>query len=272
VIAQEIFGVQSTSAPWPTATPRRATVTIAPCLYDRIRRGIELGYSEKKYRKDAAIACRSRKTRRWSISPRPSTSSQHAGRVAVSATAGRHARLLAACELPVACAVSYYGGQIKDHLAKSPRGGDVSLRRERSLHPPADIEKIRAADPNGRVPPLPGGSRFNCEERAQRTTPPARNWRASARSRSSSRNWRRNDQAQAIRSCGRARLHRGAWRAADSGQTTEIRNPALGELLGAVPNMGAAETRRAIEARRRHAGWAKKTAGERAKIMRSGST
>jgi succinate-semialdehyde dehydrogenase/glutarate-semialdehyde dehydrogenase len=61
----------------------------------------------------------------------------------------------------------------------------------------------------------------------------------------------------------------GAWAAADSGQTTEIRNPATGEVLGSVPHMGAAETRRAIEAA--HAAmpaWAKKTAGERAKIMR----
>jgi succinate-semialdehyde dehydrogenase/glutarate-semialdehyde dehydrogenase len=62
----------------------------------------------------------------------------------------------------------------------------------------------------------------------------------------------------------------GQWLAADSGLTTEIRNPANGERLGAVPDMGAAETRRAIDAA--HAalpGWAKKTAGERARIMRA---
>jgi succinate-semialdehyde dehydrogenase/glutarate-semialdehyde dehydrogenase len=61
----------------------------------------------------------------------------------------------------------------------------------------------------------------------------------------------------------------GAWTASDSGQTTAIRNPANGEVLGSVPHMGAAETRRAIAAA--HAAmpaWAKKTAGERAKIMR----
>jgi succinate-semialdehyde dehydrogenase / glutarate-semialdehyde dehydrogenase len=61
----------------------------------------------------------------------------------------------------------------------------------------------------------------------------------------------------------------GGWAAADSGLTTEIRNPATGERLGAVPLMAAAETRRAIEAA--HAAmpaWARKTAAERAKIMR----
>src|SRR5687767_13543846 len=61
----------------------------------------------------------------------------------------------------------------------------------------------------------------------------------------------------------------GRWSAADSGQTTGIRNPATSEVLGNVPHMGAAETRRAIEAA--HAAmpaWTKKTAAERAKIMR----
>ena len=61
----------------------------------------------------------------------------------------------------------------------------------------------------------------------------------------------------------------GAWAPADSAQTTEIRNPATGEVLGAVPHMGAAETRRAIEAAHTAMpAWAKKTAAERAKIMR----
>ena len=61
----------------------------------------------------------------------------------------------------------------------------------------------------------------------------------------------------------------GQWIASDSGLTTEIRNPASGEVLGTVPDMGAAETRRAIDAA--HAalpGWSKKTAAERARLMR----
>jgi acyl-CoA reductase-like NAD-dependent aldehyde dehydrogenase len=61
----------------------------------------------------------------------------------------------------------------------------------------------------------------------------------------------------------------GAWTPGGSGQTTEILNPANRKSLGVVPNMGAAEARRAIEAA--HAAlpaWSKKTAGERAKIMR----
>ncbi len=61
----------------------------------------------------------------------------------------------------------------------------------------------------------------------------------------------------------------GQWRDADDGATEDVNNPATGEKLGTVPNMGAAEARRAIEAA--HAAmpaWARKTAGERARILR----
>jgi succinate-semialdehyde dehydrogenase/glutarate-semialdehyde dehydrogenase len=61
----------------------------------------------------------------------------------------------------------------------------------------------------------------------------------------------------------------GEWVGADSGATVEVRNPATGEVLGTVPKMGAAETRRAIEgAARALPAWAKKTAKERAQILR----
>ena len=40
----------------------------------------------------------------------------------------------------------------------------------------------------------------------------------------------------------------GEWQDAQSGATFEVRNTATGQVLAAVPRMGAAETRRAIEA------------------------
>ncbi len=61
----------------------------------------------------------------------------------------------------------------------------------------------------------------------------------------------------------------GEWRDADGGGTRPVLNPANGETLGTVPDMGAAETRRAIDAA--HAAfpqWARKTAKERAQVLR----
>ncbi|AJX35770.1 NADP-dependent succinate-semialdehyde dehydrogenase [Burkholderia oklahomensis] len=61
----------------------------------------------------------------------------------------------------------------------------------------------------------------------------------------------------------------GEWQAADGGATFEVRNPATGALVGTVPAMGAAETRRAIDAANAAwPAWRKRTAKERAAILR----
>jgi len=61
----------------------------------------------------------------------------------------------------------------------------------------------------------------------------------------------------------------GAWIDADAGGKVNVTNPASGDVLGTVPNLGAAETRRAIEAAgRAFPAWAAKTAKERAAILR----
>ncbi len=61
----------------------------------------------------------------------------------------------------------------------------------------------------------------------------------------------------------------GAWAVADSGKTFAVKNPATGAHLGDVPDMGASETRRAIQAADAALkGWSAKTAKERAKILR----
>ena len=61
----------------------------------------------------------------------------------------------------------------------------------------------------------------------------------------------------------------GAWVNADSKKTIEVTNPATGAVLGTVPNMGAAETRRAIAAAdAAWPAWRAKTAKERANTLR----
>ena len=61
----------------------------------------------------------------------------------------------------------------------------------------------------------------------------------------------------------------GAWLDADSGETLKVNNPASNEILGTVPKMGAAETRRAIEAAERALpAWRDLTAKERSQTLR----
>jgi len=61
----------------------------------------------------------------------------------------------------------------------------------------------------------------------------------------------------------------GQWQDAETGATLAVTNPATGETLGSVPKLGAAETRRAVEAAdRAWPDWRARNAGERARILR----
>src|SRR5580698_1254080 len=61
----------------------------------------------------------------------------------------------------------------------------------------------------------------------------------------------------------------GKWTPADNGAALDVNNPATAEKLGTVPNMGAAETRRAIAAAAAALpAWRARTAKERAIILR----
>ena len=62
----------------------------------------------------------------------------------------------------------------------------------------------------------------------------------------------------------------GEWVNADSGAAFAVTNPATGEVLGQVPNLGAGETRRAIAAANAAwSAWRSKTGKERAAILRT---
>src|SRR6201987_3599162 len=61
----------------------------------------------------------------------------------------------------------------------------------------------------------------------------------------------------------------GRWCDADNGATAEVNNPATGEILGTVPVMRRAETRRAIEAAKHAwADWRRRPATGRSVILR----
>ncbi len=61
----------------------------------------------------------------------------------------------------------------------------------------------------------------------------------------------------------------GAWAAADSGRRFDVTNPANGAVIESVPDMGEAETRRAVAAANAAwPAWRAKTAKERAVILR----
>lgn len=175
VIAQEIFGVNRHIRRVADDYAAQGFVTIAPCLYDRVRRGIELGYSEKEVQEGRGYRLQIPKEKTMLDLAASINVVRHAGRVAVVGYCwGGTLAYLAACELPVACAVSYYGGQIKDHLEKSPKRPVMYHFGEKDPHIPAgDVERIRAADPGGIFHLYAADHGFNCEDRGTYDAPSA---------------------------------------------------------------------------------------------------
>jgi carboxymethylenebutenolidase len=167
VIAQEIFGVNRHIRAVADGYAAEGYVTIAPCLFDRIRRGIELGYGDAEVQQGRGYRLQIPKEKTLLDLTACINVIKHAGRVSmVGYCWGGTLSYIAACELPVFCAVSYYGGQIKDHLDKSPRRPVMYHFGEKDPHiPMSDVDKIRAADPNGVFHLYPADHGFNCDER-----------------------------------------------------------------------------------------------------------
>jgi carboxymethylenebutenolidase len=167
VIAQEIFGVNRHIRGVADGYAADGYVTIAPCLFDRIRRGIELGYSEAETQEGRGYRMQIPKEKTLLDLSACVNVVKHAGRVAVIGYCwGGTLAYLAACELPVSRAVAYYGGQIKDHLDKQPKRPVMYHFGETDPYIPAgDVEKIRAADPDGVIHLYAADHGFNCEER-----------------------------------------------------------------------------------------------------------
>jgi len=170
VIGQEIFGVNRHIRRVADSYAAAGYVTIAPCLFDRVRRGIELGYSDKEKQEGRGYRLQIPKEKTLLDLTASINVIRHAGRVAaIGYCWGGTLAYLAACELPVVCAVSYYGGQIaKEYLGKSPKRPVIYHFGEKDPHiPSADIDRIRAVDPTGIFYMYPADHGFNCEERSE---------------------------------------------------------------------------------------------------------
>jgi carboxymethylenebutenolidase len=167
-VIQEIFGLNSHIRSVTDGFAAAGYTAIAPALFDRVRRGIELGYSAEEQQQGSGY--------RKQIAPEAALKDiaaavavvRHSGRTgAVGYCWGGRLAYLAACELPLACAVVYYG-KVADCLERTPRcpvmyhygTGDKSI-------PLAEVEQLRAAQPAASVHVYEGaGHGFNCEQRA----------------------------------------------------------------------------------------------------------
>lgn len=167
VVIQEIFGVNSHIRAVTDSYAAEGYVAVAPSLFDRVRKGIELGYSPAERQEGMGYVKQLDPERTLKDVAAAIAIVKHAGRVGmVGFCWGGRIAYLSACELRLACAVSYYGGGITQLLDRKPKCPVMYHFGERDKHiTQADVAKIRAAHPEGIFHIYPADHGFNCDQR-----------------------------------------------------------------------------------------------------------
>ncbi len=167
VVIQEIFGVNSHIRSVADGYAADGYLVVAPALFDRIERNVELGYNEA----DIARGRDLKAAATWDHAALDVAAAVEAagsaGKVGVVGYCwGGSVAWLAACRTPVSAAVGYYGGQIREL-------GDAQPTCPVQLHfgdrdpmiPVSDVEAIAAAHPAVEVHRYDADHGFNCDHR-----------------------------------------------------------------------------------------------------------
>jgi carboxymethylenebutenolidase len=168
LVLQEIFGVNSHMRAVTDGFAAAGYVAIAPCLFDRVKSGVELGYAGEDLQLGRGYVLQLKEDKLLLDMLACINVVKHAGAVgAVGYCWGGSLAYLAACELPVACAVSYYGTRTVQMLERKPQVPVLYHfgAQDKSI-PPENIDKIRAADPGGEFHVYAADHGFNCDQRA----------------------------------------------------------------------------------------------------------
>ncbi len=155
VVIQEAFGVNSHIRSVTDGYTRDGFLAIAPAMYDRIQRGVELGYDGDNMQKGIALA---RQTNPDDAVKDMDAALQFLRQQKVSKSGvigycfGGTMGWLAATRLNVGAAVGYYGGQIARFAQETPRCPVMLHFGKLDKHiPKEDIDNVQALHPEVQV-------------------------------------------------------------------------------------------------------------------------
>ena len=175
LVIQEIFGINGHMRSVTDGFAAAGYTAIAPSLFDRVRRGIELGYTSADMQEGAGYRKQIPAETALKDIAAAVAVVRHSGRTGIAGYCwGGSLAYFAACQLPLAAAVVYYG-RVGDWLERKPRCPVLYHygSEDRSI-PLADVERIRAAQPAAPVYVYEGaGHGFNCEQRDSYDAPAA---------------------------------------------------------------------------------------------------
>ena len=168
VVAQEIFGVNSHIRSVCDGFAADGYVAIAPALFDRYERGVDIGYTPDDIAKGRELKGRAEIDAALRDVAAARDVAADAGKVGVIGYCwGGFVAWMTASRLPgFACAVPYYGGGILDAAGERPQCPVMAHFGERdSMIPVEGVRKLAAAHPEAQVFIYAADHGFNCDQR-----------------------------------------------------------------------------------------------------------
>ncbi len=175
VVVQEIFGVNAHIREVAEGYAAAGYAALAPALFDRVERDVELGYDAESMGRgrDIAFGSLAREDALRDIQATVEEAAKY-GRVGVVGYCyGGLTTYLAACQVDgIACASAYYGGGIAAEFdrtdgARTPKCPLILHFGKLDAHiPMTDVDKIRQALSDVPVHVYDADHGFNCDHRA----------------------------------------------------------------------------------------------------------
>jgi carboxymethylenebutenolidase len=170
VVVQEIFGVNRHIRSVADGYAKAGFLAVAPALFDRYERGLELGYEGEDMQKASSLVSR---LNLEDALKDTSTALEYARRQTekkvgvIGYCFGGTITWLAAGRLGVNAAVGYYGGQIAKFADEHPKAPVMLHFGKLDQHIPKEsIDAVQAANPEVPVFWYDAGHGFNCNDRA----------------------------------------------------------------------------------------------------------
>ncbi len=168
VVIQEIFGVNHHIRALADRFAALGYAVIAPALFDRAQRGVDIGYTEATIKQGVDLRARIKLEDTLKDIAASVAALKGAGKIGVVGYCwGGSLAFLAATRLSgIAGAVGYYGGMIAAHADEKPKV-PVMLHFGEKDHgiPMTDVEKVKKARPDVKVFTYPADHGFSCDER-----------------------------------------------------------------------------------------------------------
>lgn len=170
VVVQEVFGVNAHIRSVADGYAKDGFLAVAPAIFDRVERGVELKYEGEDMQKAMGLSKRLNmddllKDTAAAIAYARKQTGKKTG--VIGYCLGGSIAWLAACRLKIDAAVGYYGGYIPQHASEQPKCPVMLHFGKKDAHIPLDaVEKVQQAHPDVPIYLYDAGHGFNCDARA----------------------------------------------------------------------------------------------------------